>query len=346
MTARYINYQLRFKLPAGTSRGVLHNKPSAFLILEENGEFGIGECSIIPDLSIDPLDIYDEKLLEICKLINTGTDIEQINLSAFPSIAFGLETALIDLKTGGKRLFFNSEFSRGEAGIPINGLVWMGDKHFMQKQIREKIANGYHCIKLKVGALDFETEKEIIKSIRSQFSVDDIEIRLDANGGFDPADALWKLEQLSRFGIHSLEQPIKTNQWNEMADICRKSPIPIVLDEELIGKQPNEELLTTIRPAYIILKPSLLGGFKISEQWIALAEKNNIGWWITSALESNIGLNAIAQWKATLNSSMPQGLGTGQLYHNNIPSPLEIRDAKLFYNTQINWQLDTILNNE
>ena len=342
MQAHYINYQLQFKFAAGTSRGVLHYKPSSFLILEENGLQGIGECSIIPDLSIDNMDVYNSKLDEVCLLSNSETAIENINLTGFPSIAFGLETALLDLKTGGKRLLFDTDFTRGKTGIPINGLVWMGDKAFMQKQIREKIAAGYRCIKLKVGALDFDTEKEIIKEIRKQFSADDIELRLDANGGFSAEQALEKLKILADYQIHSIEQPIKPNQWERMAEICQKSPIPVVLDEELIGLQPDIKILKEINPAYIILKPSLIGGFSISEEWIQMADKLNIGWWITSALESNIGLNAIAQWTSSLNTSLPQGLGTGQLYHNNIPSPLKISDAKLFYNNLNNWDLSLL----
>ena len=342
MQAHYINYQLQFKFAAGTSRGVLHYKPSSFLILEENGLQGIGECSIIPDLSIDNMDVYNSKLDEVCLLSNSETAIENINLTGFPSIAFGLETALLDLKTGGKRLLFDTDFTRGKTGIPINGLVWMGDKAFMQKQIREKIAAGYRCIKLKVGALDFDTEKEIIKEIRKQFSADDIELRLDANGGFSAEQALEKLKILADYQIHSIEQPIKPNQLERMAEICQKSPIPVVLDEELIGLQPDIKILKEINPAYIILKPSLIGGFSISEEWIQMADKLNIGWWITSALESNIGLNAIAQWTSSLNTSLPQGLGTGQLYHNNIPSPLKISDAKLFYNNLNNWDLSLL----
>jgi o-succinylbenzoate synthase len=343
MKARYINYNLQFKFPAGTSRGVLLHKPTSFLLLEKNGITGIGECSTIPDLSIDPVESYGQRLDDLCKLLNAGSTLGNIDLSAYPSIAFGLETALLDLKSGGKRELFSSDFSAGKAGMPINGLVWMGDRGFMQKQIREKIAAGYRCIKLKVGALDFETELEIIAGVREQFSPNDIELRLDANGGFMPADALEKLNRLSAYHIHSIEQPIKPRQFKEMAAICQQSPIPIVLDEELIGTAPNEELLKTIHPTYIILKPSLLGGFKVSEEWIRLAEKHNIGWWITSALEANIGLNAIAQWTATLGSKLPQGLGTGQLYHNNIPSPLEIRDAQLFYNQNANWDLQSLL---
>jgi L-alanine-DL-glutamate epimerase and related enzymes of enolase superfamily len=343
MKARYIHHQLQFKFPAGTSRGVLLHKPSSFLFLENDGIIGIGECSTIPDLSIDPMEQYDQKLHEICQLINDGFSVSDINLSAYPSIAFGLEMALLDLQTGGQRILFENDFSAGRSGIPINGLVWMGDRDFMQKQIREKIAAGYRCVKLKVGAIDFETELEILSGIRQQFSPEDIEIRVDANGAFKPAEALQKLQRLSAFDIHSIEQPIRQGQLEAMAELCRLSPVPIVLDEELIGINPNEELLKHINPAYIILKPSLLGGFKVSEEWIRLAEKNHIGWWVTSALEANIGLNVIAQWTTTLGSSMPQGLGTGQLYHNNIPSPLEIREAKLWYNVASDWSLKEIL---
>lgn len=341
MKASHTQINLQFKFPAGTSRGVLLQKPSSFLILEQDGFTAIGECSTIPDLSIDPMELYEQKLNEVCEKLNKGNNPEDIDLSAFPSIAFGLETALLDLKAKGSKKLFPSNFTEGKAGIPINGLVWMGDKAFMQKQIREKMAAGYKCIKLKVGALDFETELEIIAGIRRQFSAKEIEIRLDANGGFTPQDALKKLDKLAIYDIHSIEQPIKHGQLEAMAELCLKSKIPIVLDEELIGVESTDKeyIIEKIKPAYIILKPSLLGGFKQSEEWIQLAEKHQAKWWITSALESNIGLNAIAQWTFKLNSDLPQGLGTGQLYHNNIPSPLEIKDAKLFYNNQSVWDL-------
>lgn len=344
MIASYKEHNLQFKFPAGTSRGVLLHKSSSFLILKKDGNTGIGECSTIPDLSIDPQDVYTQKLDEVCRQLNDGCDPNSIDLSAYPSIAFGLETALLDLASKGSKQLFPSLFTDGKAGIPINGLVWMGDKTFMQKQIREKIDAGYRCIKLKVGAIDFETEMDIIAGIRSQFSPDDIEIRLDANGGFSPNEALEKLHKLSAYHIHSIEQPIRQKQWNAMAELCQKSPIPIVLDEEIIGIKSvdKEALLAKIKPAYIILKPSLIGGFGASEEWIRLAEKHSIKWWITSALESNIGLNAIAQWTFTLNSPLPQGLGTGQLYHNNIPSPLEIEKAKLYYRAENKWDLSSI----
>lgn len=345
LKASYTTLDLQFKFPAGTSRGVLQHKPISFLIIEKDGFKGIGECSTIPDLSIDPPTTYSQKLDEVCRLMNEGGNPNSIDLLAYPSIAFGLETALLDLAANGSKHLFPSAFTEEKAGIPINGLVWMGDKAFMQKQIREKIDAGYHCIKLKVGAIDFNTELEIISGIRKQFSPADMEIRLDANGGFSPVDALEKLNKLSMFNIHSIEQPIKQKQFDAMAELCRQSPIPIVLDEEIIGVNSGEKeaLLQTIKSAFIVLKPSLIGGFKQSVEWISLAEKYNIGWWITSALESNIGLNAIAQWAFTLNSKLPQGLGTGQLYHNNIPSPLEIENAKLFYKPELNWNLSSIL---
>jgi len=343
--ARYSTLDLKFRFPAGTSRGVLLHKPSSFLILEKNGYTGVGECSTIPDLSIDPVDSYTVKLDDLCRLLNEGADPLTIDLQDYPSIAFGLETALLDLAAKGSKELFTSPFTEGTTGIPINGLVWMGDKAFMEKQIREKIEAGYHCIKLKIGANDFTTELDIISDIRKQFSSDDIEIRLDANGAFHPEEAFEKLNRLSVFNIHSIEQPIRQHQWDAMADLCARSPIPIVLDEELIGVRQDEKenLIEKIKPAFIILKPSLLGGFKQSEEWIQLAEKHHTGWWVTSALESNIGLNAIAQWTATLGSTLPQGLGTGQLYHNNIPSPLSILKAKLFYRTDADWDVSTIL---
>jgi len=343
--SKHTKLDLQFKFPAGTSRGVLLHKPSSFLILENDGFTGIGECSTIPDLSIDPVDSYDAKLNELCRLLNEGVVPGTIDLDEYPSIAFGLETALLDLAAHGSKDLFPSPFSAGNVGIPINGLIWMGDKAFMEKQISEKIVAGYRCIKLKIGTNDFDTELDIIAAIRNRFSPDDIEIRLDANGAFKTQDALEKLKRLSMYSIHSIEQPIRQHQLNAMAELCARSPIPIVLDEELIGvnSTDKEALLQKIMPAYIILKPSLLGGFKQSEEWINLAKKYNIGWWATSALEANIGLNAIAQWTATLDSPLPQGLGTGQLYHNNIPSPLVIEKANLYYMPENKWDLRSIL---
>ncbi|OIP82587.1 MAG: o-succinylbenzoate synthase [Porphyromonadaceae bacterium CG2_30_38_12] len=339
MKASIIKHILNFKFPAGTSRGVLRKKVVYYLQLEQQGKTGIGECSTIPLLSIDPPDLYCQKLSELCVLLENNVPPHEINLAAFPSIAFGLETALLSLNAKENQELFPSSFTQGKVGIDINGLVWMGDKKFMQTQIADKIALGYRCIKLKVGALDFETELDIIKTIRKGFSSHHIELRLDANGGFAPVDAMDKLQKLAPMDIHSIEQPIRQGQYEQMAELCQKSPIPIALDEELIGLKPSDAtlMLQQIQPAYIILKPSLLGGFVASEQWIKMAEKEQIRWWVTSALESNVGLNAIAQWTYSLQSDLPQGLGTGQLYDNNIASPLEISNAKLFYFPHKKW---------
>ncbi len=260
-----------------------------------------------------------------------------------PSIQFGLEQAFLSLESQSPYLLFPSGFTNSNEGIHINGLIWMGSKEFMKTQIREKLEQGFKCIKMKIGAIDFDTEIELLQSIRKEFSSDDIELRVDANGGFTANEALDKLKRLSEYDLHSIEQPIKVNQFEEMARLCETTPLPIALDEELIGVfgvTKKEEILQTIQPQYIILKPSLVGGFKGSMEWIDLADKKEIGWWITSALESNIGLNAIAQWTYTLNSKMPQGLGTGSLFTNNIESPLEVKNGYLQYNTRKNWNFN------
>ena len=326
--ASYFPYQLEFKKPSGTSRGILTYKKIWIVKLwnEENPEvFGLGECNPLVGLSIDDRDDFEEELKKICENINDFIDVE---LYEFPSIRFAIETAHKDLMNGGKRILFDNEFSRGEKGIVINGLVWMGSTEEMSKQIAEKIEQGFKCIKLKIGAFDFETELALLKSIRDQYSESDIEIRVDANGAFTAHDALKKLEHLAKFKLHSIEQPIKQGQVEVMAKLCKVTTLAIALDEELIIHQRKDEkeiLLKEIQPQYIILKPSLVGGWKASEEWIASAEKLNINWWITSALESNIGLNAIAQWTAELKTKTPQGLGTGGLYTNNFDSKLKIK---------------------
>jgi len=333
MKAGFETFHFDFKFPAGTSRGVLLQKTSTMLYLESDGKTGTGECSTIPGLSPDPENEYISKIESVCKAINQGVSPDDIDLQAFPSITFGLEMALLDLNNGGKKLFYPSLFTEGKSGIPINGLIWMGEKSFMQEQIQSKLNAGFRCLKMKVGALDFETELQILQDIRARFAPDELEIRVDANGAFSPEDAFRKIERLAAFHIHSIEQPIKQGQIQVMENLCLNSPIAIALDEELIGFNPDDavSLIKNIKPAYIILKPSLLGGFNMSQKWINAAEANQTGWWVTSALESNIGLNAIAQWTYTLNNPMPQGLGTGQLYKNNIASPLEIRGAELWY---------------
>ncbi len=348
LKATYKKQKLQFKRPAGTSRGILKSKDSWFLIIweEENPNIlGFGEAGILPGLSIDnPIELED-RLNEVCQNINNYQFYLDEGLQDFPAIRFGLETALIDLDRNGNRVLFPSDFTKGKDSIEINGLVWMGEFDFMRRQIVEKIESGFSCIKLKIGAIDFKEEIALIKSIRNEFSENDIEIRVDANGAFSKESALEKLKELSDYKLHSIEQPIKPGQWKEMANLCEISPLPIALDEDLIGiatKKEKRKLLEIIKPKYIILKPGLLGGFQPSEEWIKLAEKNKIGWWITSALESNIGLNAIAQWAYTLGNKMPQGLGTGQLYTNNFESPLTIEKGRLHYRLEEKWDLTNL----
>lgn len=346
LVADFHYYPLNFKRPSGTSRGILTQKEAWFVRVwdHQNPEIkGIGECSIIKGLSPDYGENYEDKIQEICENINSIETHFNNDLIEWPSIYFGFEMALKDLENGGKRLLFDSDFAKAEAKIPINGLVWMGNKAYMQEQVQEKIDTGYDCIKLKIGAINFEEEIEIIKSIREKFSVDQIEIRVDANGAFHPDEAMDKLKRLARFNIHSIEQPIKAGNWEEMAKLCRNTPLAIALDEELIGIYKLEDkikLIKTIQAQYIILKPSLVGGFKGSQEWIDIANEAKIPWWTTSALESNIGLNAIAQWAYTLNNPMPQGLGTGQLFTNNIESPLEVSNGFLVYNQSKKWDLN------
>ncbi len=327
-------YTLKFKRPAGTSRGILTSKDVWIITVYNNstGQKGIGECSPLWGLSIDRRDSYEQKLAEVCE--NTG-DYDfylEKGLKDYPSIRFGLEMALKNLTAGTEHLYFPSKFTLGQDYIEINGLVWMGEFEFMRKQIVEKIESGFSCIKLKIGAIDFQKEIELIKTIRREFTAEDIEIRVDANGAFTAEKALEKLKILSDYNLHSIEQPIRQGQWTEMAKLCETSPLAIALDEELIGITDTKrkvKMIKTIKPQYIILKPSLLGGFKASEEWIEIAGNNGTKWWITSALESNTGLNAIAQWTYTLGNKMPQGLGTGQLFSNNFYSPLYIEEGKL-----------------
>jgi O-succinylbenzoate synthase len=348
MFASFKKYTLNFKQASGTSRGVYTTRDSWFIFLNDGINTGIGECAPLPDLSIDGIPKMSSKLLHVCEEINYFSQSPE-ELREWPSIQFGLETALLDLKNGGKREIFPSAFSRGEQGIPINGLIWMGTHEFMKQQIREKLDAGFRCIKMKIGALDFETEFELLNSIRREFSPEEITLRVDANCAYSFQTALENLKRLSDLNIHSIEQPIATGRWHEMAELCEKSPVPVGLDEELIGISSGKEmkkLLKTIRPAYLILKPSLHGGFAGCERWIAEAEQVAAGWWITSALESNIGLNAIAQWTFQLNPKGEQGLGTGQLYTNNFDSPLEISGEKLWYRPEKNWNLNDLQKEE
>ncbi len=308
--------------------------------IQKDQQMGIGECALFRGLSHDDRPDYETVLQRLCIEINKSPSDLLKDLIDYPSIQFGLEQALLSLKQRNKFELFPSEFTQGKANISINGLIWMGDKDFMKKQIIEKLKDGFTTIKLKIGAIDFQTELNLIKLIRKEFNPDEIEIRVDANGAFLPHEALDKMKRLAEFNLHSIEQPIQQGQIESMAKLCRDTPLPIALDEELIGVVDydlKEQLIDIIKPQYIILKPSLVGGFKGSREWITIAEKYNIQWWITSALESNIGLNAIAQYTYKLKPTLPQGLGTGGLFNNNIEAPLEVVKGSLRYNTQLNW---------
>ncbi|MGV1012427.1 MAG: o-succinylbenzoate synthase [Flavobacterium sp.] len=343
MKATYQKYILNFKRPSGTSRGVMNVKETWFLVLEQDGKKGIGECGILRGLSADDRPDYEAKIQWTCQNIHLGKDQLWEALIEFPSIQFGVEMAFQSLASETPFLLFPSAFTQGKKNMDINGLVWMGEAEFMKQQIEEKLAQGFHCIKLKIGAIDFQKELNLLHFIRRNFDADTIEIRVDANGAFDESDALDKLNQLSGYKLHSIEQPIVENHTDSMAELCKNTPIPIALDEELIGVfsyDEKEALLIKIKPQYIILKPSFVGGFRGTKEWIDLAKKHQIGWWITSALESNIGLNAIAQWTFLQQNSMPQGLGTGGLYTNNFDCPLEVKNGQLSYNPNLSWKVE------
>ncbi len=343
MKAHYIKHVLNFKKPSGTSRGVLTQKETWFLILENDKKKGVGECGILRGLSVDDRPDYENKLQWVCDNIQLGKDKLWELLMEFPSIQFGVEMAFLSLESDNPFELFPSEFTKSAAKISINGLIWMGDEAFMKAQIKEKIKDGFTCVKMKIGALNFDREIALLSSIRADFTTDEIEIRVDANESFSYEIALDKLHKLSELQIHSIEQPCQKRNPDSMSRLCKLSPIDIALDEELIGVfnyDDKENLLLKIKPKYIILKPSLIGGFKGTQEWITISEKLQIGWWITSALESNIGLNAIAQWTFTLGNKMPQGLGTGSLYTNNFDSPLTVTNGVLFYDTTKTWKVD------
>ena len=328
-----------FRQPAGTSRGVYTTRHSWFVTAvdtDDRDAVGIGECAPLPQLSCDDIPDYAQTLRAICDMVERKGDIDYQMLLPYPSMLFGLETAILRQRAASD-IFLDTPFTRGEVGIPINGLVWMGDFDEMLERMEEKMEKGFRCVKLKIGAIDFNQELDLMKRIRARFSPEDIQLRLDANGAFDAEEVLEKLQMLARYGIHSIEQPIAKGQWRAMARVCELSPIPIALDEELIGvniRQMKEEMLEEIKPAYIILKPSLHGGMAGASEWISLAEERGIGSWVTSALESNVGLSAIAQFAAHVYGcpvTMPQGLGTGQLFTDNIDLPLKVVGDELFY---------------
>ena len=344
MKVEIIPKTLHFKQPAGTSRGVYTTRKVWYIVLTDPMNplhIGVGECAPLPALSCDDIPEYADVLEETRRRLEENAEAFLKNaavflkdLEAYPSIRFGVETALAHYQARSLQ-FWHTPFSKGKEGIPINGLIWMGNFDEMYQRIEEKMKAGFRCIKLKIGAIDFEKELELLAHIRRHFSPEQIELRVDANGAFSPSDALEKLKRLSEYHLHSIEQPIRAGQWDEMAKLCESTPFPIALDEELIGINRREEkirLLDTIRPQYIILKPSLHGGISGSEEWIELAAERGIGSWVTSALESNIGLNAIAQWTATLMPTLPQGLGTGMLFTDNIDYPLHIEGDCLWFN--------------
>jgi len=326
----------------------MHHKPSwyLFLIDDKTPEIkGIGECSIIPGLSMETEDAVDNKIQEICQTLNTENFNAAPEIPDYPSVAFGLESAWLDLKKGGKRELFSSAFTDGRSGIRINGLIWMGTKDYMLGQVEEKLNQGFGCLKFKMGSRNINDELHLLKSVRGRFNARELELRVDANGAFDVDFAMEIVKKLADLEVHSVEQPIKPGQWEEMERLCRNSPIPVALDEELLGEYTLEEkrsLVSGIHPQYLVLKPGLLGGFQQATEYIALAKQENIGWWITSALESNIGLNAIAQWTFTLGGSMAQGLGTGRLYRQNVACPLTLEGDKLFYRSPTGWDLSFI----
>jgi o-succinylbenzoate synthase len=332
MKAEYFRYLLQFKRPSGTSRGVLYEKETFILEISNNEKKGIGECAVFRGLSFDDRPDYEEKLQWLCENIGKDSEFLKEELKEFPSIWFGYEQAVLNLKHS-RNIYFPSDFTERKDPIMINGLIWMGNIQYMEEQIHEKLEQGFHCIKLKIG-VDWKSEHEVLQKLREKFSKEKLELRVDANGGFSFEEAGIVLQQLSDLNIHSIEQPIKAGNLSDMTALCALTPIPIALDEELIGiinYEEKKKLLKAVKPQYIILKPSLVGGFSGSDEWISLAEEYNIGWWITSALESNIGLNAIAQYTYTKNSKMPQGLGTGGLFTNNFESQLELQGDRLFF---------------
>ncbi len=330
-SARFQQSVLEFKRPATTSRLTLKEHTVYYIFLTKNNITGTGEAAPLKGLSVDDVPDFELRLQAICDQINQGIAIENIDLTNLPSIQFALETALLDLQNGGRKILFDTSFTRSEKPILMNGLVWMNDSRTMLTEAFEKVELGYTTIKFKVGALDFDEECRMLESFRKRYNEWKVEIRLDANGAFPNSDALQMLKDLNRFHIHSMEQPIKAGKWEAMQELCAMTPIAIALDEELIGQKPDTKMLLFIKPKYLVLKPTLLGGLRVADEWISICKKLEIGWWVTSALESNIGLNAIAQWVSQFDNPLPQGLGTGGLYVKNWEMPLQIYEGNLHY---------------
>ncbi len=339
MKLDFKKYILNFRRPSGTSRGVLRQKETYFIEIIDGNRRGVGECGLFRGLSYDDVPGFEAQLKTVCNALEKGEDTKTL-CTNFPSIQMGVEMALLSFNSPTPFQLFDSAFSRGQQPISINGLVWMGNIAYMRQQVFDKIDAGFDCIKLKIGALDFADECQLLTEIRERYSAKEVTLRVDANGAFSADEALDKLMTLSTFDLHSIEQPIAAGQPDALAELCVKTPLPIALDEELIGvlhQDDQRRLLEKIKPQYIILKPSLLGGFAASAAWIRLAEERNIQWWVTSALESNIGLNAISQWTASLQTTTPQGLGTGSLFTNNIDSPLVVAKGMLHHNNSLTW---------
>jgi len=350
MKSDYKKYVLQFTQPAGTSRGVYTQRTSWFIFVYDSdnpAQTGVGECAPLPGLSPELNANFTEKLDDICKNIEHYRKLTPTDLAEFPSVKMGLETAFPDYQNKGTKIFYRNAFTEGKRSIKINGLIWMGSPEFLDEQIRDKLNDGYACIKMKVGAIDFEAELSLIKKIRREYGAQDVEIRVDANGAFRPADTMEKLKALAALDVHSIEQPVKAGQHELLARLCKETPLPIALDEELIGIHSlgqKQDLINYIRPQYLVLKPSLHGGFGGCSEWIELAEESKTGWWVTSALESNIGLNAIAQWTSTLESRLHHGLGTGQLFANNFDSSLYLENTELKYDVNKTWELSALFN--
>ncbi|MBD5203289.1 MAG: o-succinylbenzoate synthase [Bacteroidales bacterium] len=338
MRLAYAPYRLRFRNPAGTSRGVLTEKLTCFLkFYDENdpSRFGLGEAAIFEGLSPEAGGGYEIKLLELVANVALGRPTD---LSCHSSIQFGFEQAILDYSNGCEGVYFPSSFTEGKSEIEINGLVWMGSLDEMLSRLRSKVEEGFSCIKIKIGAIDWNKELELLNAVRNEFGSHDLMLRVDANGGFDASNVMSRLEALALLDVHSIEQPVRAGQLELMAEICRNSPVPVALDEELIGiydAAGKEDLLDIVGPAYVILKPALCGGFQGASEWIAMATKRNIGWWVTSALESNVGLDAIAQWTASIGAEGPQGLGTGMLFTNNFSSPVSLSGDRLSYDPSV-----------
>ena len=348
----YLKRTLQFRFEAGTSRGVMRTRDVYWIKVHRKGDLdqvGWGEAAPLAGLSPDFGPDFEGQLKGVLQQASARTwdlaeenclqQVSELVPFSLPSIRFGLETALLDLGKGGrKRILANAFFDQGTP-IPINGLIWMGTREFMLQQIHQKLGEGYSCLKMKIGAIDFDQELELLQFIRQQKNSNDLTLRVDANGAFSVQEALSKLEQLQDCDLHSIEQPIRVGQWEAMRELAKQSPIPIALDEELIGRSNKEEVLNFIQPQFIILKPSLVGGILETREWIRLAEEMGIGWWMTSALESSIGLNAISQLTSTYLPSLPQGLGTGKLYHNNLESPLLVQSGEIQYQQDGTWEI-------